>query len=173
MVPAKNERQRVKNLFVKPNKELTLVGGAMLFLVPLLVIGVLSIMFFSVRAAFDALPIWVIAVSLTLLTVGVFISRRLKNWKWLMPAVIGWIIASFAYFLGVSSDANNDPMAMWDFSGLGVMLLSVSMLVGSAASILMPLALRLDQNKNLRIEKLRSEKRFDSLTKPLPTTEKS
>lgn len=153
-MPANNERQRMENLLVKPNKELTAVGGAMSFLVSLLVVGVLAILFFAVRTAFDALPIWVIVVSLTLLTVGGFISHRLKSWKWLMPAVFGWMMSSFAYFLGVSSTANNDPAAMWDLSGLGVMLLSGSMLVGSAASALMPLALRSIQNDKLQNEKL-------------------
>jgi hypothetical protein len=153
-VPANNERQRMKNLLVKPNKELTAVGGAMSFLVSLLAVAVLAIPFFAVRAAFDALPIWVIVISLTLLTVGGFISHRLESWKWLIPAVFGWIMSSFVYFLGASSTANNDPSAMWDLSGLGVMLLSGSMLVGSAASVLMPLALRSIQNEKLQNEKL-------------------
>lgn len=138
-------------LFVKSNKELTLIGGGTSFVISLLVAGVLAILFSAVRAAFDAVPIWVIAVSFTLLTVGVFISHRLNNWRWVMLAVLCWMLSSFAYLLGVSSSTNYDTAAVWDFSGLRVMLLSGSMLLGSAASVLMPLVLRSIQNEKLFI----------------------
>jgi len=138
----------MKNIFVKPNRELTVIGGTVTPFVSLFVAAVLAILFAAVHAAFDAVPTWVIAVSFVLLAAGVIVSRRLNNWKWLTPAALSWIVSSFCYFLGRSSAPQLDPAAMWNFSELGVMLLSMSMLMGSAASVIMPIALRSIANEN-------------------------
>lgn len=138
----------MKNVFVKPNRELTLIGGTATPFVSLFVAAVLAILFAAVHAAFNAVPTWVIAVSFVLLAVGVVVSRRLNNWKWLMPAALSWILSSFCYFLGQSSAPQLGPAAVWNFSELGVMLLSMSMLMGGAASVLIPVALRSIANEN-------------------------